>query len=306
MSDIMPDGWQPLTFGRPGGMAVRKIVHIDEDLCDGCGDCVPSCAEGAIQIIGGKARLLADNLCDGLGACLGECPQGAITIEERDADEFDEEAVHDHLAHMPPPGPVDFASLMGGGSHGHLPTPMPAPASTPAAPRPAHGGGGGCPGSRMMHFPMAGTAAPASGPAGPAPGATPAAQPALTSELRQWPIQLHLVNPAAPYFQGANLLLAADCCAFASAEFHQRFLRGKALAMACPKLDHGMDVYRQKLTAMIDQAGIDTITVLIMEVPCCGGLLTLAQQAVAAASRKVPLKLAVIGVQGQVVREQWV
>lgn len=259
-------------------MAVRKIVHIDEDLCDGCGDCVPSCAEGAIQIIGGKARLLADNLCDGLGACLGECPQGAIRIEERDADAFDEAAVHEHLAHMPDPGPVDFASLMGG--------------------RPAHGGG--CPGSRTLHFPVAGAAVTDAAPA-PAAGPAPAA-----SELRQWPIQLHLVNPGAPYFQGANLLLAADCCAFATAEFHQRFLRGKALAMACPKLDHNQDTYRQKLTAMIDQAGIDTITVLIMEVPCCGGLLTLAQQAVAAASRKVPVKLAVIGVQGQVVREQWV
>lgn len=268
-------------------MAVRKIVRIDEDLCDGCGDCVPSCAEGAIQIIGGKARLLADNLCDGLGACLGECPQGAIKVEERDADEFDEAAVHEHLAKMPAPDPVDFASLMGGRPHGPLP-------AVPAAPRPAPGGG--CPGSRTMHFPVAGAATPA---AAPASGAA-------ASELRQWPIQLHLVNPTAPYFQGANLLLAADCCAFATAEFHPRFLRGKALAMACPKLDQGMDTYRQKLTAMIDQAGLDTITVLIMEVPCCAGLLTLAQQAVAAASRKVPLKLAVIGVQGQVVREQWV
>jgi hypothetical protein len=151
-----------------------------------------------------------------------------------------------------------------------------------------------------MHFPVAGAAVPDPTPAS-ASGPASAA-----SELRQWPIQLHLVNPGAPYFQGANLLLAADCCAFATAEFHQRFLRGKALAMACPKLDHGQDTYRQKLTAMIDQAGIDTITVLIMEVPCCAGLLTLAQQAVAAAARKVPLKLAVIGVQGQVVREQWV
>lgn len=291
MSDIW---WstQETPAGEASGMAVRKIVHIDEDLCDGCGDCVPSCAEGAIQIIGGKARLLADNLCDGLGACLGECPQGAIRIEERDADEFDEVAVHEHLAHMPDTGPVDFAALLGGRPHGPVP-------AAPAAPRPAPGNGG-CPGSRTMHFPVAGAAAPAPAPG---PGSTPAP---AASELRQWPIQLHLVNPAAPYFQGANLLLAADCCAFATAEFHQRFLRGKALAMACPKLDQGMDACRQKLTAMIDQAGIDTITVLIMEVPCCGGLLTLAQQAVAAASRKVPLKLAVIGVQGQVVREQWV
>ena len=280
-------------------MAQRKIVHIDEDLCDGCGDCVPSCAEGAIQIIGGKAVLLADNLCDGLGACLGECPRGAITIEERDADEFDEAAVEDHLAHMPDLGPVDLGSLLGGSR----PSPFPvAPAPTPAPPAAhghAHGGhGGGCPGSRTLHFPTAGATAPATA-GGPAASGAPA------SELRQWPIQLHLLNPDAPYFQGANLLLAADCCAFASAEFHARFLRGRALAMACPKLDQNQDVYRRKLTAMVDQAGIDTITVLIMEVPCCSGLLTLAQQAVAAASRKVPIKLAVLGVQGQVVREAW-
>ena len=293
-------------------MAQRKIVHIDEELCDGCGDCVPSCAEGAIQIIGGKAVLLADNLCDGLGACLGECPRGAITIEEREADDFDETAVEDHLAHMPDLGPVDLGSLLGGSR----PAPFPAAPAAPVthshahghshAPAPghghAHGHGGGCPGSRTMHFPTACAAAPAT-PAASANG--PAKGVGAASELRQWPIQLHLVNPGAPYFQGANLLLAADCCAFASAEFHQRFLRGKALAMACPKLDQNQDVYRQKLTAMIDQAGLDTITVLIMEVPCCGGLLTLAQQAAAAASRKVPIKLAVLGVQGQVVREAW-
>jgi len=279
-------------------MALRKIVHIDEELCDGCGDCVPSCAEGAIQIIGGKAVLLADNLCDGLGACLGECPRGAIRIEEREADEYDEAAVEDHLAHMPDLGPVDLGSLLG----------RPTRLAELEAPRPAHGHGhghgGGCPGSRMMHFPLAGQtaatpAAPEVAPVG--PGATPAA----ASELRQWPIQLHLVNPTAPYFQGANLLLAADCCAFAAGDFHARFLRGKALAMACPKLDQGQDVYRQKLTAMVDQAGIDTITVLIMEVPCCNGLLGLARESVAAASRKVPVKLVVLGVQGQVVREEW-
>jgi NAD-dependent dihydropyrimidine dehydrogenase PreA subunit len=263
-------------------MAVRKIVTIDEELCDGCGDCVPSCAEGAIQIIGGKAVLLADNLCDGLGACLGECPQGAITIEERDADEYDEEAVHEHLKYMPDLRPVDLGSMLGG----------------PATLRPV-ASGGGCPGSRTMHFPTAPAVAQM-----PAPVPMTAQAPA-GSELRQWPIQLHLVQPTAPYFQGADLLLAGDCCAFASAEFHQRFLRGKALAMACPKLDHGRDIYRSKLTAMIDQSGLNTITVLIMEVPCCGGLLSLAQEAVAAAGRKVPIKKILMGVQGQVLREEW-
>lgn len=277
-------------------MAVRKIVNIDEELCDGCGDCVPSCAEGAIQIIGGKAVLLADNLCDGLGACLGECPRGAITIEERDADAFDEVAVHDHLAHMPDLGPVDLGALMSG-SVGR--PAMPAPAPAPARAHAQGHGGGGCPGSRTMHFPTVGAA--------PAPGAPEAPETAVpaASELRQWPVQLHLVNPTAPYFQGADLLLAADCSAFASAEFHPRFLRGKALAMACPKLDQGREIYRQKLTAMVDQARLNTITVLIMEVPCCAGLTGLAQEAVAAAGRKVPIKLVVMGVQGQVLREEW-
>jgi NAD-dependent dihydropyrimidine dehydrogenase PreA subunit len=258
---------------------MRKIVMIDEELCDGCGDCVPSCAEGAIQIIGGKAVLLADNLCDGLGACLGECPQGAIRIEERDADDYDEEAVHDHLVHMPDLHPVDLGSMLGG----------------PAKPQPTVGGG--CPGSRTMHFPTAPAIAP--------PPAAAKAPAPVGSELRQWPIQLHLVQPTAPYFQGADLLLAGDCCAFASGEFHQRFLRGKALAMACPKLDQGRDIYRNKLTAMIDQAGLNTVTVLIMEVPCCGGLLSLAQEAVAAADRKVPIKKVVMGLQGQVLSEAW-
>ena len=201
-------------------MAVRKIVSIDEELCDGCGDCVPSCAEGAIQIIGGKAVLLADNLCDGLGACLGECPQGAIRIEERDADAFDEEAVHDHLTHMPDLRPVDLGAMLGG----------------PAAPRPT------C--RRRLPRLAARCISPGRAPLARRRPTLPRPSAAPGFELRQWPIQLHLVQPTAPYFQGADLLLAADCCAFASAEFHQRFLRGKALAMACPKLDQGRDIYR--------------------------------------------------------------
>ncbi|MBE0565010.1 MAG: 4Fe-4S binding protein [Krumholzibacteria bacterium] len=255
-------------------MALRKIVHIDEDLCDGCGECVPSCAEGAIQIIGGKAVLLADNLCDGLGACLGECPQGAITVLERDAEEFDEEAVQQHLAALD--GPAHHPITKHNGANGH-----------------AHGAPAGCPGARTM------TLAPAV--AGPvATGATGA------SELRQWPVQLHLVSPQAPYFQGADVLLAADCAAFSVGDFHTRFLKGRALAVACPKLDQGQDVYLEKLVAMIDQARIDTLTVLMMEVPCCGGLLRLAQAAAAQAGRKVPVKRIVVGVRGDVLAEDWV
>lgn len=249
-------------------MAKRKIVRIDEERCTGCGVCVPSCAEGAIKIIDGKARLVADNLCDGLGACLGDCPEDAITIEERDADEYDEAAVTEHLGRKPDHGHAH--------AHAH-----------------ARGRGGGCPGSRVMTFdrPSAGAPAPA------------AAQP---SELRQWPVQLHLVSPRAPYFQGADLLLAADCTAFAMGDFHSKHLRGKALAVACPKLDSGLDVYLEKLVALIDEAKVNTITVLIMEVPCCGGLEQIAKQAAARASRKVPIKRVVAGLKGDVLGEDWI
>ena len=268
-------------------MAVRKIVHIDEDLCDGCGDCVPSCAEGAIQIIGGKARLLADNLCDGLGDCLGECPRGAITVREREADDFDEAAVERHLAALDGPADNPVTKHIGGREAG------------PPA---------GCPGSRAMSFgPPAPAAAPGPGPAQPLAGLGGTVPPAPGgSALRQWPVQLHLVSPGAPYFQGADVLLAADCAAFAVGDFHRRFLEGKALAVACPKLDANQEVYVQKLAAMIDEARIDTLTVVMMEVPCCGGLLRLAQTAAGLASRKVPVKQVVVGVRGDVLGEDWV
>jgi len=258
-------------------MNLRKIVKIDEDLCDGCGDCVPSCAEGAIQIIDGKAKLLAENLCDGLGACLGECPQGAITVEEREADEFDEVAVAKHLGRPQ-------------GAHGD---PRPAPTPIPTMP-PA----GGCPGSQVRQFAACPTPAAA-------PGTAAGPDAPTDSALRQWPVQLHLIPPTAPFLQGANLLLAADCAAFASGDFHSKYLAGKALAVACPKLDNSQEVYREKLTAMIDAGGVDTLTVLIMEVPCCGGLAGVAREAAARASRKVPVKRLVMSVRGDVFDEQW-
>ena len=256
-------------------MAKRKIVKIDDDKCTGCGECVPSCAEGAIQIIDGKARLAADNLCDGLGACLGDCPEGAITIEERDADAFDEVAV---------------AARLGGAvkHHHHGATAVPA-----AVVAHQHGHGGGCPGARMLTFDL------------PADGAGGATGP-LASELRQWPVQLHLVSPRAPYFAGADLLLAADCTAFAMGDFHTTHLKGKALAIACPKLDDGQEVYLEKLVALIDDAKVNTITVMIMEVPCCGGLQQLAQAAAAKAARKVPVKRVVVSMKGEVLAEDWI
>jgi NAD-dependent dihydropyrimidine dehydrogenase PreA subunit len=258
-------------------MALRKIVKIDDTLCNGCGDCVPSCAEGAIQIIDGKARLMADNLCDGLGACLGDCPQGAITIEERDAEEYDESAVEKHLAQLR--GPETS------GTPGPLPI-NPQPASIPS----------GCPGSRVMQFaPSDKNTVRAQGPAAP-----------QSSELGQWPVQLHLVPPMAPYFMGADVLLAADCTAFAVGDFHTRHLKSKALAIACPKLDQGQQIYLQKLVAMIDEAQINTLTVLIMQVPCCAGLVAMAKEAATMAKRKIPVKQIVVSVHGEVLNEEWV
>ncbi len=247
-------------------MAKRAMVLIDEELCTGCGDCVPSCAEGAIQIIDGKAKLVADNLCDGLGACLGDCPEGAITVVEREAEEYNEHAVEEHLQ-----------KLKKKEDQAHAPAAC------------------GCPGSLMMNFdePADAPAAGGEGVSGP-------------SALRQWPIQLHLVSPTAPYFEGADVLLAADCTAFAMGGFHNNHLKGKSLAVACPKLDQGQEIYQQKLVAMIDQSKINTLTVMIMEVPCCAGLVQLASQAVSMAGRKVPLKKITVGLRGDVLGEDWI
>ena len=255
-------------------MAVRKVVHIDEERCDGCGVCVPSCHEGALQIIDGKAKLLGDNLCDGLGDCLGECPQDAITVDERDADDFDEEAVKVHLAQREATETNLAAALKS------LQTP---------------GNGGGCPGSKVLQFTNSAKHAEAP--------REPFGQP---TALRQWPVQLHLLPPTAPFLQGADVLLAADCTAYALGDFHNKHLTGRSLAIACPKLDQGMESYLTKLIAMIDQAMINTLSVMIMEVPCCGGLIQLAKQATAKASRKVPIRQLVVGVRGDILSDEWV
>jgi len=250
---------------------LRKIVKIDPDKCNGCGDCVPSCAEGAITIVNGKAVLSADNLCDGLGACLGECPMDAITIEEREADEFDEAAVEQHLAAQGKPAPA-------------------AHHAAPAAPSPVahHHGGGGCPGSRAMSFARPQDTAP--------PSSAPAS---VQSQLGQWPVQLTLVSPTAPYFQGADLLITADCVPFAYANYHEDFLKGKALVIGCPKLDDN-NFYVQKLTELLSKSDVKSVTVLKMEVPCCGGIAMAAQQALAACGKQIPFTVVTIGIQGDI------
>jgi len=251
--------------------AMRKVIRIDEELCDGCGLCVPACAEGAIQIIDGKAKLVSDRYCDGLGECLGECPQGAISFEEREAEEFDEQAVGAHLA------------TLGRSLEDHKQkheAREPEPAGTAAPPS-------GCPSSRMFDF------------RDESADEEQADLPKLKSELRQWPVKLNLVSPAAPYFQGAELVLAADCTAFAYASFHPDYMKGKALAIGCPKFDD-LEFYREKLKAIIEQGGIKGITVIHMEVPCCLGLLLAAQQAIEASGRAIPLNTVVISIRGEV------
>jgi len=278
----------------------RKIIDIDDELCNGCGQCIPNCPEGALQMIDGKARLISDLFCDGLGACIGECPVGAITIEEREAEAYDEPRVMEnvilqgegviraHLAHLKEHGEQEYlkqalAVLEEKGMEVGFEEPEHA----------VHGGhqAGGCPGAQIREFQAEAGAANTDGPAAP-------------SQLRQWPVQLHLVPPSAPYFKDADVLLAADCVAYAHGDFHREFLRDKRLAIACPKLDSNQDIYLDKLKAMIDFAGIRSLTVVTMEVPCCRGLLQLARQAAAESERKIPIQWLEVGVQGDLLQEQ--
>ncbi len=237
----------------------RKIVHIDEDKCDGCGLCVPSCAEGAIQIIDGKAKLLADNLCDGIGNCLGTCPKDAIRIEEREADAFDEGAVEQHLA-----GESDDRE-----------------ASQPEMPS------FGCPGMKLRTMTPK---KPAAGPKAPAGSA---------SQLQQWPVQLKLLPAGGDLWKDADVLLAADCVAFAMGDFHDRLLAGKTLAIACPKLDDPQE-YVGKLAGAFAEGGVKSLTIARMDVPCCGGLESIVQAAMEQAGVSIPLTVVVVSVDGTI------
>ncbi|MGM0568530.1 MAG: ATP-binding protein [Elusimicrobiota bacterium] len=280
-------------------MAKREIIKIDEEKCNGCGECVPGCPEGALQIIDGKARLVSDLFCDGLGACIGECPVGAIEIEEREAEPYDEKktmeniikkgpnTIKAHLKHMQDHGEDKFLNealkvLAEKGIDNPLENES---ASAPCGPS-------GCPGSRVVDRSGSGKEFSQTG--------------EVASQLRQWPVQLHLVPPSAPYFRGADIVLAADCVAYSAGDFHSKFLKGKALAIACPKLDTAQDIYKDKLRDMIDNAQINTLTVVMMEVPCCGGLLNLAKAAAEEAARKVPIKYVIVGIDGNVKKEEWV
>jgi len=227
---------------------IRKIVHIDEEKCNGCGLCIPNCAEGALKIIDGKAKLVKESLCDGLGACIGHCPQGAITIIEREADEFDEKAVQEHLSRME--------------KENHEKNQKPAHHNV-------HHYMGGCPGSMMRQI------------------------------NRQWPVQLALVSPSAPYLYRSDLLIAADCTAYTYGNFHNDFIKDRSVVVGCPKLDDN-NYYIQKLTEIIKNNDLKSITVVKMEVPCCSGISMAAKVARDRAGVKIPIKIVTIGIDGEI------
>jgi ferredoxin len=270
----------------------RQIIKIDNDKCDGCGLCIPNCPEGALQVIDGKVRMVGDLLCDGLGACIGHCPKGALLVEEREAEPYDEkktmeniikggeELIKAHLEHLKSHGQTAYLEAAHEFLEEHDMTP------------PAHGHGahqGGCPGMKTMDLK-------------PAQGSTSVPQNnSAVSELRQWPIQLHLLNPKAPYFQNAELLIAADCVPFAFPNFHARFLKGKILIILCPKLDQSMDAYLEQLTLILRENTIKSATVAHMEVPCCFGTVGLVEEAVQRSGKNVTIKEYTIALNGGLV-----
>ncbi len=293
---------------------IRDVVKIDEDKCNGCGVCIPSCHEGALQIIDGKARLISDLMCDGLGACLNHCPQDAMTIEKREAEPYDEIKVMEimvdkgintvvaHLKHLKEHNEVTFLKqavnwLKENESELNFKVDdVIRQVHKPQVSVMQHAhSGGGCPGSAARSIERPAGAPVESNHSGDAP-----------SELRQWPVQMHLVNPMAPYFRDSDMVLAADCVAFAMGNFHSKFLKGRSVGIACPKLDSNQEIYVDKLVQMIDGAKINTLTVAIMQVPCCGGLLQQAKMAIERASRKIPLKLAIVSIEGEILKEEWV
>jgi Pyruvate/2-oxoacid:ferredoxin oxidoreductase delta subunit len=241
----------------------RKIIRIDEEKCDGCGLCVPSCAEGAIGIVDGKARLLAEKYCDGLGACLGECPQDALTIIETEVDDFDVEAAEKHV-------------------QSRKAVPLPAAPVMPC----------GCPSTLMRIFTPEAACEKAN---------QPVRQNSPGSALSHWPVQIRLVPPTAPFLKDAHLLVAADCTPLAYAAFHQDFLSGKVALLGCPKFDDVQD-YVDKFTQIFQSNTIQGVTVLVMEVPCCQGLPVIVRKAMTQAGRDIPLKEVVISIQGKILK----
>jgi len=284
----------------------RIIIKIDEQLCNGCGLCIEGCHEGALQLIDGKASMISELYCDGLGACIGDCPEGAIFLEEREAEPYSElatiqrialkgeDTILAHINHLIDHNEeeyvkqaidyikknnisLDFSKL-----------------KTNTKSIENQSTFSGCPGSKTVEWDKNRIESQTT------------STETVPSQLRQWPIQLHLVNPMANHFKEADLLLAADCVPFAVGNFHQEYLKGKSLAIACPKLDSNKEIYVDKLATMIDESKVNTITVMIMEVPCCGGLMKMVKMATEIANRKVPVKEIFVSLKGEILSEEWI
>lgn len=251
-------------------MAVRNIITIDEDKCDGCGECVPYCHEGAIQMVQGKAKLVSDVYCDGLGACLKDCPKGAITMTKREAADFDEAAVKKHLADLKKKEETQAKK-------------------EPKLPNLACG----CPGTAVKTLGKK-ASAPSTGNGNEAPPPP--------SALGQWPVQLMLVPPMAPYLKNSDLLLCADCVPFAVPDFHSRYLEGRAVLVGCPKLDD-LEHYQEKLENILSIAQPKSLTVLRMEVPCCAGIASALVEARDRVAPNLPVRVDTIGISGEIRQE---
>lgn len=272
----------------------RDIIKIDEDRCTGCGQCIPNCPEGALQIIDGKARLVSDLACDGLGACIGHCPEDAITIEKREAEPYDERKVMEtivkagpnviraHLDHLKDHGQEEYLAQA---------VALLREKGIPVPDEPSAGRGHSCPGMKMVDFRQSPKGADTAG----------ASAAGATSRLQQWPVQLHLLNLRAPYFKNADLLVAADCVPFSYAGFHEDFLKGRILVIFCPKLDDSNDIYIEKLAEIFKHNDIKSITVLHMEVPCCFGTTQIVKDALARSGRKIALEDRTISIRGDLI-----
>ncbi len=244
---------------------LRKIIEIDEELCDGCGQCVPGCAEGSLQIVDGKAKMVSDNLCDGLGACIGECPNGALRIVEREAEEFDEEAVEKYLAEKETAKQKQQPVLACG-----------------------------CPSTNIQTFAPISSCREANIPAGFEDS---------ESALSHWPIQIRLIPATAPFLKGADLLVLADCCGVAIPTLHKDLLKGRVVMMGCPKFDD-IQEYVEKFADIFKTADIKSVLSVVMEVPCCSGLPMIVKKGMEAAGKNIPIKELVISTRGKILEQK--
>jgi Fe-S-cluster-containing hydrogenase component 2 len=249
---------------------VRKIISINEDLCNGCGECVIGCSEGAIEIINGKAKLVKEEFCDGFGDCLGECPTGAITIHEKESNPFSIELTKEHLlktkgveAVWKMEDAMERHEIKENNGHTH----------------------GGCPSSKPIRI---------------SPLADSEENKSVESKLRNWPVQIHLVPVSAPYYKNANLLIAADCCSFAYGNFHSEFIKDHITMIGCPKLDN-VNIYLPKLTQIFRDNDINSVSVAFMEVPCCMGIVNLVENAIRQSGKNIPVTKVQIGVRGDII-----